>query len=90
MASYFRGGTPDNVVAMTTAENQVSADIRIPELLKVKARRHGVSIEPLLGPVKIREHLMAGIDPGRCVNCGKGKKAAGRLLDGREWSEVPR
>ena len=45
------GGLPDNVVAMTTVTNQRTADVRIPELLKVRCKTRGVSAEPLLGPV---------------------------------------
>lgn len=45
------GGLPDNVVAMTTVTNQRTADVRLPELLKVRCKTRGVSAEPLLGPV---------------------------------------
>ncbi|MDP2227155.1 MAG: DUF5131 family protein [Moraxellaceae bacterium] len=45
------GGLPDNVVAMTTVTNQRTADVRIPELLKVRCKTRGISAEPLLGPV---------------------------------------
>lgn len=50
---HWRGGWPDNVIPMTTVENQKSADLRIPHLLKVPAKRRGLSCEPLLGPVDL-------------------------------------
>ena len=40
-----------NVWLGTSAENQEYADYRIPILLSRPARVHGVSIEPLLGPI---------------------------------------
>lgn len=39
----------------TSVENQEQADRRIPELLKVPARIHFLSCEPLLGPIDFRE-----------------------------------
>lgn len=46
--------TQPNVWAMTSVEDQETADRRIPELLKVPARVRGLSVEPLLGPVDLR------------------------------------
>lgn len=46
-------GWPSNVVAMTSIENQLAADRRIPELLKVPAKRFGLSMEPLLEQVTL-------------------------------------
>lgn len=63
---------PDNVWLGVSVENQKAADERIPILLQIPAAVRFLSVEPLLGPVAIRDHLMAGADPGRCVNCGKG------------------
>lgn len=48
---------PDNVIGMVTAENQKQADIRIPILLRIPFARYGVSLEPLLGPIKARRWL---------------------------------
>ena len=39
---------PPNIWPCATVENQIFADKRIPELLKIPARCHGLSIEPLL------------------------------------------
>lgn len=53
---------PQNVVAMTTCEDQARADKRLPELVKVPAYTLAVSYEPALGPVDFRRWLV-------CVNC---------------------
>jgi protein gp37 len=115
---------------MTTVE---SADYlwRIEALLEAPAVVHGVSMEPLLGPItlpktflKLGEQawVIAGGESGpgaratkiewlrslrdTCVSAGVpfhfkqwgeygadgkkiGKKRAGRILDGREWNELP-
>jgi protein gp37 len=42
-----------NVWLGTSAENQKYADLRIPELLRVPAVKHFVSLEPLLGPIDL-------------------------------------
>src|SRR6185437_12270169 len=46
-----------NVWLGTTAENQEEADRRIPHLLKVPAKVHFLSCEPLLGPVDLEPWL---------------------------------
>ncbi len=48
---------PKNVWPMTTVENQAQADIRIEQLLKVDAEIHGLSCEPLLGPLNLQKWL---------------------------------
>jgi len=48
---------PANVWAMTSVEDQPSADTHIPELLKVPARVRGLSVEPLLKPVDLAPWL---------------------------------
>jgi protein gp37 len=47
------GKPPKNVWIGTTVENQEMADKRIPALLKIPARVHFLSCEPLLGPVDL-------------------------------------
>lgn len=50
----YEGGIPlPNVWIGTSVENQKYADKRIPELLKIPAAVRFLSIEPLLGPVKL-------------------------------------
>lgn len=63
---------PGNVWLGATIVNQAEADRDIPKLLATPARVRFLSMEPLLGPAKIREYLMAGRHPGRCTACGKG------------------
>src|SRR6185437_13012780 len=62
-----------NVWLGTTAENQEEADRRIPHLLKVPARVHFLSCEPLLGPVNLDGWL-----PGEtsCQSCDDGEGTA--------------
>lgn len=50
---------PYNVWIGTSTEDQKQADKRIPELLKIPASKHFLSMEPLLGPVSL-----AGVDGG--------------------------
>lgn len=47
------GGFPLNTIAMTSVTDQRTADSRISELLRVKCRTRGISMEPLLGPVDL-------------------------------------
>jgi protein gp37 len=54
----WRNGWPANVWAMTTVEDQKRADERIPHLLRVPAKVHGLSIEPLLGPIDLHNWLI--------------------------------
>lgn len=61
-----------NVHLGVSAENQETADERIPDLLATPAAVRFVSAEPLLGPTNLRGHLLAGVDPGACANCGRG------------------
>lgn len=46
---------PKNVWAMTTAENQKQADERVPHLLRIPGVVRGLSCEPLIGPILLRE-----------------------------------
>lgn len=48
-----------HVWLLASIENQETADERIPQLLQVPAALHGVSLEPMLGPVDL--HLEAEI-----------------------------
>lgn len=41
----------------TSVENQAQADKRVPELLKIPARVRFLSVEPLLGPADLSQHL---------------------------------
>lgn len=51
-----------NVWLMVTAENQRMADLRIPILLSIPAAVHGVSVEPMIGPVRLDEVWPRSLD----------------------------
>ena len=51
-------GVLPNVWMGVTAENQETADERIPELLQIPASVRFVSCEPLLGPINIQRRLI--------------------------------
>lgn len=48
---------PNNIIGMITAENSMAASIRIRELLASPFQTRGVSLEPLLGPIRIAPYL---------------------------------
>jgi len=62
MLQLWRNHTPwpENIWCGVTAENQVTADERIPLLLQVPAAVRFVSCEPLLGAVDLRWYLGTG------------------------------
>lgn len=47
-----------NVHLMVTAEDQKRAELRIPVLLETPAAVRGVSLEPLLGPIRLHKHWL--------------------------------
>lgn len=47
------GQPPMHITLLISVENQAAADLRIPQLLKIPAACRGLSLEPLLGDVKI-------------------------------------
>lgn len=56
-------GLPDNCMAMTTATDQRTANVRVRQLLEVNCRWRGLSCEPLLGRVdltRIWPHTLNG------------------------------
>ena len=52
--SWVWGSAPQNIWLLTSVENQEAADKRIPKLLNIPAAVHGISAEPLLGPVDLK------------------------------------
>ena len=54
----WREAFPTNVWQLVTTENQATADVRIPLLLRVPAVVRGLSAEPLVGELRIREEWM--------------------------------
>lgn len=58
-----------NVWLLTTTEDQQRANERIPELLACPAAVHGVSVEPMLGPVTLPQEFIALGNRGWAI-CG--------------------
>jgi protein gp37 len=52
------GALPDNCVALASVTDQPMADKRIPDLLNVKARWRGISLEPILGDLDLSAWLL--------------------------------
>jgi protein gp37 len=48
---------PDNIWLGTTVENQHWADVRLPQLLHIPAKRRFLSCEPLLGPLNLEKWI---------------------------------
>ncbi len=55
LTDWRTGNAPTNVILLTSVENQEAADQRIPELLKIPAACRGLSLEPLLDAVRIKD-----------------------------------
>lgn len=72
---WAQGHAPSNVWVLTSVEDQPRADQRIPWLLNIPAAVHGVSLEPLLGPVDLLGWLTAGgcASPGTAAQKFHGK-----------------
>lgn len=72
---------PSNVWLMTTTEDQVSFDKRLPHLATIPAVVRGLSVEPMLGPVDLY-HFQGRID---WVICG-GESGPGARPMSLEWA----
>lgn len=53
LVSWTDGHPPPNIIVLASVENQPMAGKRIPEILKIPAACHGLSLEPLLEPVDL-------------------------------------
>jgi protein gp37 len=53
---------PTNIILLASVENQAMADKRIPELLKIPAACHGLSLEPLLASVNVGPYILSDRD----------------------------
>ncbi|WP_043588095.1 phage Gp37/Gp68 family protein [Geminisphaera colitermitum] len=88
---------PTHVWIGTTTGTQQAADERIPHLLSIPARVRFLSVEPMLGPVDIEEHLDDQIDGGyvlgsspiHWVICG-GESGPGARPMHPDWSRSMR
>jgi len=78
---------PQNIILLTSVENQKEADKRIPDLLKIPAVCRGLSLEPLLGPVDLRLPTRT-FDRGQygpgCDHCCNGDRCDGPTHFSRE------
>lgn len=52
--AWSLGRVPPNVWMITSTENQKRLDERVPHLLCIPAKVHGLSCEPLLGPIQLK------------------------------------
>ena len=69
-----------NVWMGVSAENQETADKRIPLLIETPAAVRWVSVEPMLGPVDFRD-----VPRGACLPCGPGDRFGGVIPKGIGW-----
>lgn len=53
LEAWRMGKAPANICILASVENQATADERIPHLLNIPAAIRGISLEPMLGPVKL-------------------------------------
>jgi protein gp37 len=79
-----------NVWLLTSTENQAAADLRIPILLSIPAIVHGISAEPLLGPIDLQYPKSIWPNgPAMCCSgfeCGcQGLPIDPPLMWGLEW-----
>lgn len=83
---WLKGTPPPNVWLMATVVNQLEAHRDIPKLLAVPAVVHGLSIEPMLGPIELG---LCDCDHGSIpaphgaggVTCPKCEGTGGRMVD---------
>ena len=73
-----------NVILMTTTEDQQRADDRIPELLACPAAVHGLSVEPMLGPIVLPPEFLA-LGSRAWVVCG-GESGPGARPMHPDWA----
>jgi protein gp37 len=59
---WLNGSPPQHVWIFASAGNQKNADVMIPELITIPARVHGVSCEPMTGPVDFSKWVFDGGD----------------------------
>jgi protein gp37 len=59
---WLSGEPPKNVWIGTSVEDQVRANERIPELLKIPASVRFLSVEPMLGPINFNYSCLNGAD----------------------------
>jgi len=88
LEEWIGGNPPDNVWLGTSVEDQKTADKRILELIKVPARIHFLSCEPLLGPVDMALDEVSGRNGHATIDwviCGGESGHNAREMD-IEWA----
>lgn len=60
-----------NIWLGTSVENQAMADKRIPELLGIPATVRFLSVEPMLGPIDLQEHLLPTVEDVQDIYAGR-------------------
>lgn len=78
---------PANVWLLATVEDQERAWERIPELLKIPAAVHGLSIEPLIGPIDLFHWCIEGGEGGLDWIIVGGESGQNRREMKLEWLE---
>lgn len=81
LCMWGNGQPPANVMVLVSVENQEVAETRIPALLKIPAARRGLSCEPLLGMLNIKDALRCDV-PIHWVIAGCESGPDRRELDG--------
>lgn len=59
VGAWLQGTAPKYIILLASVESQAMADMRIPQLLAIPAKCHGLSLEPLLGPVLLKKSLIS-------------------------------
>jgi protein gp37 len=62
MCIDYKVPMPKNVWLGVSVENQARADERIPILLKTRAIKHFVSVEPMLGKIDLSQYLLWNVE----------------------------
>lgn len=78
--AWLDGYPPANVWLGTSAEDQLRWDLRVPMLMRIPARLHFVSAEPLLGPIVMKSTCPDWVIMG-------GETGSGARLTERQWVE---
>jgi protein gp37 len=78
LPDYWRLKLPCNIWIGTSVENQHYANERIPELLKVPARIHFLSCEPVTGPINLTRLIRQEYGTAFVDDCLTGFKAHGQ------------
>lgn len=82
LTDWHGGKPPRNVWIIASVENHEMAEKRIPTLLRIPAVVRGLSVEPMLGPIKIFREVCAGCGKEDCGSCPAGTITVGPSHNG--------